>query len=103
MRQGENNEYQKVMEGLQGREITPDDYDLLMSLEQKAHINLGNFLAIAVREESSDQTVIFSCDPCVNCDEDDDELGEKIILKSCKHFMHFKCLEETFEKGENKC
>lgn len=72
-------------------------------MEQKAHISLGNFLATGLREESSDQTVIFSCDPCVNCNEEDDELGEKIILKNCKHFMHFKCLEQTFEKGENKC
>lgn len=42
----ENAEYKKIMEELQTRELTPNDYELLLSLEQKqACIQLPKYLA----------------------------------------------------------
>ena len=43
-----SDEYQRVMRELQGREIQPEDYELLLSLETRANIvSLPKFLALA--------------------------------------------------------
>jgi hypothetical protein len=44
----QSEDYKRIMEELQTRELTPNDYELLLSLEEKqAHISLEKFLAMA--------------------------------------------------------
>ena len=54
-------EYQRIMREIQDREITPDDYDLLLNLEQKgtkeSDVSLGHFLAMAFKVEQANINV----------------------------------------------
>jgi len=62
-------------------------------------ISLGNFLAIALKEEGMSCQKDPEIEPqCSVCDtEIDTNNDDGVSLKNCKHVMHFKCLEELFD------
>ena len=60
-------DYKKLMEELQDRELTPEDYDILLSLEQKQScISLEKFLAIAFEKAYPPPAAYYSY-PKVYC------------------------------------
>ena len=99
------------MEELQSREITPDDYDVLLQLENKnaGAAPLGNYMALAFKEEQMDCHRDLGAEvTCMSCQQnftEDDEAGpdDRVDLKNCQHVVHFKCLEELFDVEKNQC
>lgn len=94
------------MEELQTRELTPNDYELLLSLEEKqATISMPKFLAMAY-EKAHPPPACFFTYPKVTCTFCQGEIVDRqtgLELKQCTHHVHKACLEDVFRTSNNKC
>lgn len=104
--------YKDLMQELQERELTPDDYDVLLQLEHKNTnaVHLGNYMALAFKEEQMHcegepdaETACMSCQQDFKADDGDEPAFDKLNLKNCEHAVHLKCLEEMFDLEKNQC
>ena len=94
------------MEELQTRELTPNDYELLLSLEEKqSHISLPKFLAMAFEKAFPPSQAFFTF-PKVYCTFCSGEIVDRqtgLEFKQCAHHVHKACLEDVFRVNNNKC
>ena len=94
------------MEELQTRELTPNDYDLLLSLEQKQNcISLPKFLAMAYEKTYKPPAAYFNYPKvyCAFCEGEIVDRQSGLELNECKHHTHKACLEDIFRVSKNRC
>lgn len=90
-----NEEYKKVMEELQTRELGPEDYDLLLSLENKQNcISLQRFLAMGFEKAFPPPQSYFQIPKayCAFCEAEILDRAQGLQLKQCDHHVHKTCL-----------
>ena len=96
-------------------EITPNDYEQLLKLEQlsknqkaqQVQLSLSTFMSLALRDQSeqinnmqqNDDMYAKSCFKCDQIIENEPAYS----LKNCKHCIHLLCAEDLFARGSNKC
>ena len=103
------------MESLQERDITPDDYDLLMRLEAamdsgkdqgaEQTVSFGNHMTLALQDANDKNRKVTDKDKCAKCSitNASGELGDLVPMVNCDHWIHFKCAETLFDNFDNKC
>jgi hypothetical protein len=102
--------YDQVLARLQEKNISTEDYELLLQLENKHKNNLplNQFCALALQKEFKAP----ECDGsprCSYCGLDIIDKDDTIQLKNCPHFIHkTQCLASNFdavegESEQNKC
>ena len=94
-----NDEYKKLMEELQTRELGPDDYDMLLSLEQKSSIiSLPRFLAMGFEKAFPPPQSYFDIPKayCAFCEGEIVDRQAGLQLKNCNHHVHKSCLQDIF-------
>ena len=84
---------------LQSRELTPEDYEILLQLDESVEKRnvLSELEAAALIESTVEGQV--SCSVCL-CDL---ESGESAVLLSCGHCFHPPCIKSWLVKGKDTC
>ncbi|XP_028394944.1 uncharacterized protein LOC114519084 [Dendronephthya gigantea] len=87
--------------GLQDREITPEDYDLLLRLDASVPTKTVSEERIASlkHEEVLEQHVADSCGVCM----EDYQIGETRKILPCKHVFHANCIDTWLRHNSTKC
>ena len=97
------------MRELQTREISPEDYDLLLQLESQQHVvPLPKFLALALEKQSlhdkgTRYEALQTTPQCAFCNLRLEDRGKGMILRNCDHCLHKSCLEDMFRLKKSKC
>jgi cytidine deaminase len=97
------------MRELQTREIRPEDYELLLSLESaSAGVALPKYLAVSFErmlppEKKAVIDNLRDTPPCSFCNQRIEAPGTATVLRNCDHFMHKGCLEDMFRLKKIKC
>jgi len=93
--------YQELMNELQHREITPEDYDLLLRLDDTvpkkdvlSAAEVANALAQRLAESTDDE-----CPICAS----EFEPTEMVAVLSCGHVYHSGCVQNWLTMGRNTC
>lgn len=96
----------RQIQDLQNRELTPEDYELLLLLDQTvapktlAATTVRNFATRTLTETDSAITAHETCVICM-CDYD---VGDVIkTLPTCNHYFHGACLDTWLTKSSVKC
>ena len=89
------------MKELEERELQPEDYELLLTLDKKnqnlpLHTYLAKSYLKAFREDVQD------CSQCVFCKNETDIRNQGVKLP-CQHTVHNTCLEDIFRLSKNCC
>jgi len=93
------------MEELQTRELGPEDYDLLLSLEQKqSMITLHRWLFMGFEKAFKPPDAYFTYAKvyCVFCEAEIVDRQTGTQFKQCDHNIHKACLEDIF-RTKNEC
>lgn len=104
-----NEEYQRIMRELQSREIRPEDYELLLSLESASTaVALPKYLAVSFErmlppEKKAAIENMRDTPPCNFCSGRIESPATAMILRNCDHFLHKGCLEDMFRLKKTKC
>lgn len=90
---------QAQIRDLQGRELTPDDYDFLLSLDDT--IEKKNILSATEAESLLVSTASgeSECSVCLT----DLESGDTCIMLACGHCFHPPCIRQWLMKGRDQC
>eukprot|EP00347_Sterkiella_histriomuscorum_P013158 403365789 len=101
-----NDDYVRLMQELQNREIRPEDYDLLLQLEQSSQkVPLPKYLA-QVFDKANPPTEEYLNNAqvmCAFCSGRIDDKTKGLQLKNCNHCLHKNCLEDMFRLKKSKC
>lgn len=85
---------------IQDREITPEDFDLLLQLDTFVEVKtVPKSVIDNLRTEHIDKK---SDSPCMICMEDY-ELGQLIMYLECNHFFHSRCIRTWLTVNSTKC
>ncbi len=90
-----------LMQELQGRELTPEDYDLLLRLDEalpKRNVLTKSEVAKALAQRQSND----GDEQCSICFTDFDA-GEMVAVLSCDHVYHPTCVQSWLTSGRNTC
>ena len=104
-----NDDYQRIMRELQTREIQPEDYELLLSLETRGNmISLPKFIALCFEklllpEKKAQYEHLRDAPMCGFCEMRIEDRGKGLMLRSCDHCLHKGCLEDMFRLKKNQC
>ena len=92
-----NEEYRRIMQELETRELGPEDYDLLLSLENKQNIiSLPRFLAMGFEKAFETPQSYYNLPKayCAFCEAEIVERQTGLQLKNCDHHIHKSCLQD---------
>lgn len=96
-------QYRSLMRALQERDITPEDYDLLLRLDEaipKKNVLSDEALALVLDVvESQDVDVDGECSICVG----DLDQGEPAGRLCCGHVYHLCCIRQWLTTGRDTC
>ena len=93
-------QYQALMRDLQTREITPEDYDLLLRLDES--VQKKNVLAAeGVSKVWAEQAANPDCGCAICCNNLED--GEVMAVLCCGHVYHPGCIREWLTMGKDTC
>ena len=101
----QSSDYQRIMEELQSRELGPDDYEILLQLEQKeSNISQHRFLAQAFEKAFKAPAEYFQYPKayCAFCELEIVDRDTGTQLKQCDHHVHKPCLEDIL-RTKNEC
>lgn len=104
-----NDDYQRIMRELQTREIRPEDYELLLSLEQRGNtVPIAKFMAVSYEkmlplEKKTFLETVGSVQTCSFCNLRIDHIENGLQLRGCDHCVHKGCLEDMFRLKKNQC
>lgn len=101
----QTSEYTRIMQELQERELGPDDYDILLKLEQaSSDITPHRFLMQAFEKAHKPPDEYFSYPKvyCVFCELEILDRAGGLQLSNCAHHIHKPCLEDVF-RTKNEC
>lgn len=99
-----NEEHIKLMQELQTREIQPEDYDALLTLETRSNvISLAKFLALGYEKANPLPQSYFTraSHTCNFCEMNIEELNKGMQFVNCDHCVHKACLEDMFRLKKN--
>ena len=101
----QTSDYQRIMTELQDRELSPEDYDLLLQLEQKQSTqSMHQFLAQQFEKVFKPPESYFQFPKvyCCFCEMEILDRACGLQLKQCDHHVHRACLEDIF-RTKNEC
>eukprot|EP00747_Dinoflagellata_sp_TGD_P218950 gnl/TRDRNA2_/TRDRNA2_91132_c0_seq1.p1 gnl/TRDRNA2_/TRDRNA2_91132_c0~~gnl/TRDRNA2_/TRDRNA2_91132_c0_seq1.p1 ORF type:complete len:194 (-),score=27.37 gnl/TRDRNA2_/TRDRNA2_91132_c0_seq1:50-589(-) len=88
------------------RELTPNDYDVLLQLDQTLELSKHELTATAVEPRIETLPVVSGeccrgeeCPVCLGEFEDDDS----VTMLSCKHAFHNGCISAWLSRGRHVC
>ena len=87
---------------LQSRELTPEDYDILLKLDEsveKRDVMSESEVARLLVESTFDADEEAECSICM-CD---CECGEAVVRLACSHVFHGPCLKKWAMRGRHTC
>lgn len=95
--------YAKVKEELKEREISSENFNMLLHFEGKEEkVPFGKFCALAFMKEYKNPDSYFQMPRtiCGSCDLDIQDRSMAVQLHHCDHHIHKTCLEDCFEFPE---
>ncbi|CDW88804.1 e3 ubiquitin-protein ligase zswim2-like [Stylonychia lemnae] len=101
-----NEEYVRLMTELQSREIRPEDYEMLLQLEQSSNkVPLPKYL-VSVFDKANPPTEEYLSNSnavCNFCSSKIEDKTKGLPLRNCHHYVHKNCLEDMFRLKKSKC
>ena len=98
------------MRELQTRDIRPEDYELLLSLETRANVvSLPKYIALCLEklqlpEKRGHLEGLRDAPLCIFCELRIEEWQTKgYVLRNCEHCLHKGCLEDMMRLKKNNC
>jgi hypothetical protein len=85
---------------LQDREITPEDFDLLLQLD--AFVEVKTLPKAVIDNLKTEKVENEMANPCMIC-MDEYKIGEMVKYLKCGHFFHSSCLRTWLTVNSNKC
>lgn len=96
----EDQSYLNLLIELQNREITPEDYDLLLQLDSSVQLKILS--SAKIRSLSSDKVTDEINDTCSICMEDY-VAGDKRNFLPCGHHFHSYCIKTWLGTTSDRC
>lgn len=102
--QGESH-ISKLMKELETREIRPDDYELLLKLDEKSGENLKDFLIQIIKNQHMEGIHRRNeHETCCKCGEEiPDSIPSVGVTIPCGDWIHFNCLDSMIQKEQYYC
>ena len=97
----EMNDMANFLLSLQFREVTPEDYELLLRLDESVPTKTVSDRKLAsLREDSTTEEHVYeSCGVCM----ENYEVGQTRKILPCQHAFHSNCIETWLGQSSNKC
>ena len=97
----EMNDIANFLLSLQFREVTPEDYEFLLQLDESIPTKTVSDRKLAnLREDSTTKEHV--CESCGVCMENY-EVGQSRKILPCQHAFHSNCIETWLGQSSNKC